>query len=995
MVPPRERGRYAGYIGATFALATVSGPLIGGVIVDAPGWAGAGASSSASRSPLLAFVVLQKTLHLPVVQRPGHTSTTSAPPCSSPASRCCWCGCRWPATSSTGRRPPASAWSPPACSCWPRRCTSRRGSPSSRSSRCGCSATAPSSLATVASVLIGVAMFGSTVYLSQYFQLARGMSPTEAGLMSIAMVGGLLVSSIVSGRLITRPGGGSGTWSAAWCWSSSACRLLGTHRRRPPTWSCVGVFMAVLGLGLGATMQNLVLAGAEQRGAVRHGRGQLGGRVLPVDGRLDRRLRARRGARPPGRRRGRRRPASRSASPRPARAAAPSPTCARCRRRCGRSSSTPSARRPATSSWWPCRSRCSRCCCVLLHRGGPAAHHGPPRRRARPRGSSAQDAVRAGRDRHERRRPSSRTEHAAAARAGGRRADPPGPPGDRRARPGGAPGPAAGVVPDARLPRRGTAPQRGLGGGRGVRHRQGRDQPPGPAPRRPRPASTGRPTPTTAARRCVSRERRRRAPARPRCTATRRRRLDERLGDWSDADLDAFVGALGRYNAALDKPEGADAGASDAARPRCPAAACRRRPGRWRAAPRRPAAATGSVPQLSTTVSRPAAEREHVGAALEQLDVVAEPASRARGGRPAPRGRTPASSPGRSRLGLDGERRPVGGLRDPRLALARPEAVRRPVAAPRDRHPAAVAARARRCGTRPGPAGPRARRRPPRGRAPRPGRGTPSRAARASSASRRGRGPGRARRRRTGSRAGRRRGCSAPRSAARRPARSPRGVPVMTSAKAVADQSASSQAKLKAWCSSSGRTKRAIDSGGLGPRLGDGHPVAVVLVEDLGASGGRRRAPRAGPTSARRRWRRSTMRAGVGRLGRRRRRWSRRLSSLNRPWATSTRKPSTPRSSQNRSTSSNMSATSGLRQSRSGWVVSKRWRYHWSVRRPGSTPGRRRPTPSCWAARAVRAASVAEQVAGALGAARAGGQRRLEPRVLARRCGWAPGRRSP
>ena len=40
--------------------------------------------------------------------------------------------------------------------------------------------------------MIGVAMFGSTVYLSQYFQVARGMSPTHAGLMSIAMVGGLL-----------------------------------------------------------------------------------------------------------------------------------------------------------------------------------------------------------------------------------------------------------------------------------------------------------------------------------------------------------------------------------------------------------------------------------------------------------------------------------------------------------------------------------------------------------------------------------------------------------------------------------------------------------------------------------------------------------------------------------------------------------------------------------------------------------------------------------
>ncbi|MBB4938724.1 MFS family permease [Streptosporangium album] len=34
MISPRERGRYSGYLGAVFALATVSGPLIGGVIVD-------------------------------------------------------------------------------------------------------------------------------------------------------------------------------------------------------------------------------------------------------------------------------------------------------------------------------------------------------------------------------------------------------------------------------------------------------------------------------------------------------------------------------------------------------------------------------------------------------------------------------------------------------------------------------------------------------------------------------------------------------------------------------------------------------------------------------------------------------------------------------------------------------------------------------------------------------------------------------------------------
>ena len=115
------------------------------------------------------------------------------------------------------------------------------------------------SLATFASVMIGVAMFGSTVYLSQYFQIAHGMSPTHAGLMSIAMVGGLLVSSIGTGRIISRTGRWKKFLVGGMVLVIVGLSLLSTI---DDTTSLVrvGVFMAVLGLGLGATMQNLVLA---------------------------------------------------------------------------------------------------------------------------------------------------------------------------------------------------------------------------------------------------------------------------------------------------------------------------------------------------------------------------------------------------------------------------------------------------------------------------------------------------------------------------------------------------------------------------------------------------------------------------------------------------------------------------------------------------------------------------------------------------------------
>ena len=113
-------------------------------------------------------------------------------------------------------------------------------------------------LSVVASISVGVAMFGTSVFLSQYMQLARGATPTESGLLTIPMMAGLLIASTVVGALISR----RGKWKAFMVIGSRA------HDRRhapaqPPALRhqllLVGVSMFVLGAGVGMVMQNLVL----------------------------------------------------------------------------------------------------------------------------------------------------------------------------------------------------------------------------------------------------------------------------------------------------------------------------------------------------------------------------------------------------------------------------------------------------------------------------------------------------------------------------------------------------------------------------------------------------------------------------------------------------------------------------------------------------------------------------------------------------------------
>ncbi|GAB3172474.1 MFS transporter [Micromonospora palomenae] len=126
-------------------------------------------------------------------------------------------------------------------------------------------------LAVVASIAVGVGMFGASVFLGQYFQISRGESPTMSGLMTLPMILGLLVSSTVTGRIITNTGRWKRYLVAGSALLTLGFALMGTLRYDTPYW-LLGGYMALIGIGLGMTMQNLVLAvqntvGAHELGA--------------------------------------------------------------------------------------------------------------------------------------------------------------------------------------------------------------------------------------------------------------------------------------------------------------------------------------------------------------------------------------------------------------------------------------------------------------------------------------------------------------------------------------------------------------------------------------------------------------------------------------------------------------------------------------------------------------------------------------------------------
>ncbi|OAH49743.1 MDR family MFS transporter [Microbacterium oleivorans] len=256
IISPRERGRYMGLFGAVMAVATVGGPLLGGVITDAFGWRWNFFVSLPIA--VAALIMVQRTL--------PHSSVSSRRP------KIDYLGIVLLSTAVSL----LLIWVTSAGSSfdwWGTETILMVGGAlvaavlfvvvELRTSEPLVPLTLfrdrTFTLAVVASIATGIAMFGASVFLGQYMQMARGATPTEAGLMTIPMIAGLLLSSVGVGALITRFGHWKPYLVVGSILLTAGATLLSTIHY-DTDFFLVSVYMFLLGAGVGMTMQNLVLA---------------------------------------------------------------------------------------------------------------------------------------------------------------------------------------------------------------------------------------------------------------------------------------------------------------------------------------------------------------------------------------------------------------------------------------------------------------------------------------------------------------------------------------------------------------------------------------------------------------------------------------------------------------------------------------------------------------------------------------------------------------
>jgi EmrB/QacA subfamily drug resistance transporter len=254
IVPPRERGRYMGLIGAVFAVASVAGPLLGGFLVEAISWRWI----FYVNMPIgvLAVLVVVFRLHLDVPTQRHAIDFTGAALLTAGVSAIVllttWGGTEYAWTSPVIVALAAAGIALIALFVRQERRAAEPIIPLSlfRS--------AVFRVATGLGFLIGLAMFGAIIFIPVFLQLVYGVSPTSSGLRMLPLMAGLLAASVLSGRTISRIGRYKAFPIAGTAITTAGMLLLSGLEADTEPW-LASIYMLVLGVGLGLVMQVLVL----------------------------------------------------------------------------------------------------------------------------------------------------------------------------------------------------------------------------------------------------------------------------------------------------------------------------------------------------------------------------------------------------------------------------------------------------------------------------------------------------------------------------------------------------------------------------------------------------------------------------------------------------------------------------------------------------------------------------------------------------------------
>ncbi|QGY31639.1 MDR family MFS transporter [Pantoea cypripedii] len=255
VIPPADRGKYQGLFGGVFGLATVIGPLLGGFIVQHASWRWI----FYINLPLGLFALL-------VINAVFKTdSKRKAHEIDYPGAFFL-CLALVGITLFTSEGGSVHAWSDPQL--W---CIFAFGVVGVigfiYEERRAWEPIIPLTLfrnrtfllSSLIGFIIGMSLFGSVTFLPLYLQVVKASTPTQAGLQLLPLMGGLLVTSIVSGRVISRTGKYRLFPIAGTLLATIGMGLMTTLTLDAPVWH-IYLFSSILGMGMGMVMQVLVLA---------------------------------------------------------------------------------------------------------------------------------------------------------------------------------------------------------------------------------------------------------------------------------------------------------------------------------------------------------------------------------------------------------------------------------------------------------------------------------------------------------------------------------------------------------------------------------------------------------------------------------------------------------------------------------------------------------------------------------------------------------------